>query len=533
MNILKFGNNMFSWLKESYVFYAVLVFNLFFISTLPFYPSMDGPAHIYNSNALSLFMKGDAGILTDFLKCNYIFIPNWISHLIMSFFCLIAPAWMEEKLLLCLYIIGMSISFRLLIKKICPENVLLSVLIFPFIYSFLFHLGFYNYCISFIFLFYSLFFWINNKDTNSIVKHFTLSGLLLVCYFSNVLTFAFLGLSLGLLIIAIEINERNNRSIFQLLNAIFKKLGLLFIISIPSLILLSIFYKTNVFSPTDTRMSFHELLKQIFDVRSLISYDYGGEVKITRKYFYIFLSIFILSLYKRYKNKGSNKVTAMFTINDILLVPALLSLLLYFIVPNGSGAGMMSDRYSLLFYMLLIIWMASQSLPKQICALLAFLILLLHLGQLFKNQNGTIRGLNKDALTIVDASRYINANSIVFPVNMTDNWLEGHFSNYLGVGKPIVILENYEASVNWFPLRVNWDKVPRVQLANKDNVSGMGWISNLNAKKNKQIDYVFLYGTTSKLEDVSLVELKTILKLNYNLIYTSTNKYVSLYKINK
>ena len=73
-----------------------------------FYPSMDGPSHIYNSNALSTFNKKVMVVLNDFLKCNYIIIPNWTSHIIMSFICLIAPAWVAEKVLLYLYIIGMA-----------------------------------------------------------------------------------------------------------------------------------------------------------------------------------------------------------------------------------------------------------------------------------------------------------------------------------------------------------------------------------------------------------------------------------------
>jgi hypothetical protein len=220
----------------------------------------------------------------------------------------------------------------------------------------------------------------------------------------------------------------------------------------------------------------------------------------------------------------------MFTRYDIILLPALISLILYYIEPDGSGAGMMSERYNLIFYIFLIIWMASQLLPKRISQMLMLLVVLLHLALLFKNQNGTIRGLNKDALSIVEASKYMEPNSLVLPINMTDNWLEGHFSNYLGIDKPLILLENYEASVNWFPLKLNWDKLPKVQLDNKDSISGLRWISNPYTSNIKQIDYVLLYGIITKINDAKWIELKNTLNLKYNLVYSSPNNYIGLYK---
>ena len=65
---------------------------------------------------------------------------------------------------------------------------------------------------------------------------------------------------------------------------------------------------------------------------------------------------------------------------------------------------------------------------------------------------------------------------------------------------------------------------------NKDSISGLTWISNPYSTNIKQIDYVFLYGITLKIDDVTMVDLKNTLRLNYNLIYTSSNKYISLYK---
>ena len=521
----------FTWLKESYVFYGVLLINLILISTIRFYPSMDGPAHLYNSNLICHLIKGDCSSLSDFFVLNRMPIPNWTSHFILSAFGYILPVWLADKILLYFYIIGLAISFRLLINKICPGNYL-SVFIFPFTYSFLFHLGFYNYCLSFIFLFFTLYYWLKTKNEQSTKKYIILSLLIVLAYFSNVLTYCFLGLCLGLFILAFEITDYSEkRLILFSIKRTLKKLFQLFLISLPSLVLLIIFYKTTTFFPSESSNSVNELTKWINDVRALIVYDYLREEKITQQFFHIMIAIVSISVFLRFQNNNLKNFTKRINEFDIILIPVMIALILLYIIPNGSNAGMMSDRFCLMFFILLVIWVASQPLPKKVSQLFMILIIILHFALLFKHQNKTIKVLNNDALIIEEASKYIEPGTLVLPVNMTDNWLEVHFSNYLGLNKPIVILENYEAAVGWFPVKWNFNKLPEIMLGDKKSISGIQWITNPNSIKTKQIDYVFLYGNISKINDPKWEELKKTLLSHYRLIYTSNNRYIGLYKI--
>jgi hypothetical protein len=240
----------------------------------------------------------------------------------------------------------------------------------------------------------------------------------------------------------------------------------------------------------------------------------------------------VINIYSRIKKDASYSFKLLFFKYDIILIPVLFALLLLYIVPNGSGAGMMSDRYCLIFYMFLILWLACLPLQKNVTQIIMILVIVFHFGMLLKNHNGTIRRLNKDAVTIVEASKNIEPGSIVLPINLTDNWLEIHFSNYLGINSPLIILENYEVCVDWFPLKLNWQNLPKVQLEDKNSVSGLEWISNPYSNKVKQIDYIVLYGIISKIDDIKWQELKNELSLHYSLKYTSDNKYISLYKRN-
>lgn len=523
--------NNFSWLKEKYIFYSVLIINLSLLSTVRYYPSMDGPAHLYNSNLIYHLLKGDCTPLYDFYTFNKILIPNWIGHFILASLYFIFPAWLAEKAMLILYLTGLVFSFRLLVKQICPENIYLSIFIFPFAYSFLFHLGFYNYSISFIFLFTTIYYWLKTKNEHNFKKYLILFGLFTLTYFSNALTFCFLGLCLGLYIISYEIDEYLcKKDLSFSIKSVIKKLTVLFLVSLPGLILLIVFYKTTTFFHSQGQYSASELTKWINHVRALISYDYTGEEIITQQFLHLAVIITSISIFLRVQKNLSKSFASMINKNDIILLPVLIALIALYIVPDSSGAGMMSDRYCLMFSMLLLIWVSTQPVPQKIGQLILALVIVFHFGLLFKDHNGTIRNLDHDASLIAGTSKYVKQGSIVLPINMSDNWLEGHFSNYLGVDKPMIILENYEANVGWFPIKWNLKNIPDIVLNDKNSISGIQWINNPQSKSQKRIDYILLYGNPGKIEDPNWNELKVQLSAGFKLKYKSENNYVMLYE---
>jgi hypothetical protein len=523
--------NFKKWPTEKIIFYAVLALSVLLLLTVKFYPSMDGPSHLYNSNLICHLLNGHPSIVGSYFILNKDVIPNLTSYFILSLFNSFLPGWLAEKILLILYLIGIAISFRLLIKQLNPSNAGLSVLIMPFAYSFLFHLGFYNFSLSFIFMFLAIYYWLKNREKGGLLKYFILFLFISFTYLSAIITFVFLGFILGLFILVYSIKDyykEYNRSL--IVKKLFRELIFLFIVSLPCLIFSIIFIKSTIYFPSKEHYSLGELIKWLNDARCIIVYDYEGEARLTGQFLHIAIAILSISFFTRFYQKGAWFYKDKIRRSDIFLIPTLIALILLFVVPNGSNAGMMSDRFCLLFYLFFIVWVSSQSLPKRVSLLFVVLIVMVHLGLLFKRQNSTIRNLDKDAIAIYNAAKYIEENSIVLPVNMSDNWLEPHFSNYLGVDKPMIILENYEASVGWFPTKWNVQKMPRLKLGGLDAINGIQWISNTQSSQVKQIDYVFLYGSTNKINDLHWVELKSVLEKSYKMVFTSGNHYVAIYK---
>ena len=506
-------------------FYIVLFINLVLLSVTKFYPSMDGPTHLYNSNLLLNLLSGNE-FINKFYSINSVAIPNWTSHVMLALFNIIVPGWLAEKFLLYIYITGMAFSFRYFLRQSNPNNSYLSILIFPFSYTFLFHLGFYNFSLSFIFMFLALGYYIKNVRTLSVGIYCTLTILLLLCYYSNILVFGFLGLSLGTFLLQIAIEFYNkDKDVSKTLRFLLRRMLFLFITSLPALTLGLVFLLQTKFFPTNQKYAIQEIMKWITDVRPLIVYAYDSDKTLTAPFFSILFILSFLIITKEIKRKENNNINTYF-----LLLPLFLSLALLFLVPDGAGAGMMTNRLITVVFMFALLFIGSMAKNIKLNSIIMIVIVILHIGLLFKHLNGTIKKLDKHAQTLYETSDKILSNSIVLPVNFSEHWIELHPSNYLGADKPLVILENYEASVGWFPVKWDAKERPQITLSGKTELNKIKWPTNTNSKNKKEIDYVIILGNIEMLKLGEWSDLKTILSDDFKLIYESKDKYAYLYK---
>lgn len=486
---------------------------------------MDGPAHLYNSNIVLNLIKGNNAI-SEFYSFNNLPIPNWTSHFILTVLMSFLKPWLAEKILITLYVTGMALSFRYFVNTLNPQNISLSILIFPFIYSFLFHLGFYNFSISFVLFFLTFSYWLNIYNSKNPWKFLLLFILFAFTYFSNLLIFGFLTLVIVLYIIYFSYEKfLESKDLNMSIKFFYRKLLTLIILALPYFVLLLIFSLNVKFYALEGGYSFKELFKWINDARPFIVYDYLGEEIITEQYFHILIILLILSFVINFKEAKNNNIKY-----NILLIPLTIILLLYITTPNNSGAGMMSYRYCLILFMFGISWIVLRAVNIKFNYFLIIIMLFLHFIMLFKQLNGTLKQLDKDAIVIKQADKYIRENSIVLPINLSDNWLEIHFSNYLGVEKPMIILENYEANVNWFPVRWRRQDFPNVLLEDRNVLSGIGWPNNKESIIKRQIDYVVLYGNLEKLNNAEYAELKELLSTKFKLKYKSENSYLIIFE---
>lgn len=539
---------------ESIFFLAIVILNSLPVLTNKFFPTMDGAAHLYNSNLINHLLFYGSSELNNFFAFNLQPVPNWTGHLILSVFNLFLPAFIAEKLFVLLYFFGLPYSFRALIKTIQPDNILIIYLVFPFVYSFLFLLGFYNFSIAIIFMLLALNHWIKRQNEilsiRNLVVLFVLSAL---TYFSHIFVFAVLMLEICLYALwqFLEKSGRRNGDYHKYVLMSLKKIAGLFIGTGLFIVLSIVYYNSQPASGPANFLDKYTLISWIETVRPIIIYNPDIEEAFTKKIFYILVMLIIIIAYTRINSLFSSEGNARRTgfngffskvvlSGDFWLLSALILLALYFILPDSDGqAGFVSVRVCLLFFLFVILWIASQKLQKWLMIFAAVVVLYFNF-RLVLYYSDEIESLNKTAVNCNALESYIKPNSIVLPVNCSDNWLKIHFSNYLGVDKPMIILDNYEAATEYFPLKWDCNITPNTILGNvgmnqtaclecdPNRYNSVQWRSNLNNVVDT-IDYVFVLGDPSLNADSCRMDVMNVVRSDYQLLFS--NEDCMLYEI--
>ena len=208
--------------------------------------------------------------------------------------------------------------------------------------------------------------------------------------------------------------------------------------------------------------------------------------------------------------------------NLSLIYVALILLGLYFILPDGVGyASVFSVRTLMLSFLFFILWLALQKRNRFIQYLV--------IGLLFFYQNHRMNELeewsiskNNKAKELIAIGNLIPENSIIKPIRMVNVWQYFHISNYMGVNKPQIILENYEAKHDYFP--VTWKY--NLEEENKNQTNGF-FQTTINGKE-YTIDYLVVLGE-GKTNDIRELKQIEFAEDNFPKVYQSY--FVTLYKV--
>ena len=532
--------NLFSKLSslakyEPLFFLLITVIHLLPLLLLKFFPALDGAPHLHNANLIVQLLWEGNSELSKYYQINPLPVPNWSGHLILAFFGWFLPGFIAEKILLIGYVFGFAYAFRHLIRDINPGNVVLSYLAFPFMYTFVLFLGFYNFSIGIVFMMLTLSFWIKGEGRDLDNKGILLLGLLfLLTYFSHLLVFGVLILLLVLrmlyqLVMDVRFGNKGVPNVLKQRKG--RIINFLIAAALPMFLTLYYFFSMHSFSGYKY-LPVSRLFGWLFHIRPLIVFHHGKEKPFTLALFLLLLTLLISGVYKNWQSNGiqshvNNKNVAL---SAYWLFSALFICLLYFILPASEGAaGFISVRLCYIFFLLMIFWIASYELPKWTKVLALAVTLIANFGSnIIYSENLSSR--NKQVNSVHEVAEYIEPNALILPVMNNEHWKLGHYSNYLGIDKPLVILENYECSAGYFPLVWNNEDFSNTLFGKNtsEDYSCLSWPSNPENEPEK-IDYVFTYRELKIEKDPCNRKIKETLDEHYNKIYR--NELCQLYEL--
>lgn len=527
------------WDPDCSLFWVLIALSLLPLWSARYFPSQDGPAHIYNALILRDYHRPSGAVFREYFELNPGPEPNLLGHWIMSGLMLIVRPWVAEKLLITLYIVLLPLSARYAVRAVSRGGSFLAFLSFPLIYSLALHKGLYNFCLGLPLYFYFVGFWLRRRGRFNARGMAVLLGLSLLLYFAHVVALLSAYATVGMVAVtqlALEEFARGRGEINLPSRArnVLSRIILPAFVLLPSLILAARFFLQHRGDPTGIQPA-ARMLNELRRLSPLVSYR-KSEGICAGLVAMLFATLTLCGMWRLLVKRA--RVSA-----DVLLPALAVSLLFYFLSPNSAaGGGLISPRLMLFCYLLLILWLACTPFPQwaQWAVRASAAILFLWMLAAYTVR---YRQLNVYLADYAECAPLIERNATLLPICLTDRGyyderrpltsdhvarLFVHAADYVAVDRNLVDLSNYEATQGYFPTLFR----PGVSPEGCIKANGEGLLDYPTRSHGRgRIDYVLIWDIhPNQVGDALPESVKRDLAQAYDLIHISPRGFLKLYR---
>ncbi|MDE0040727.1 MAG: hypothetical protein OXT74_01715, partial [Candidatus Poribacteria bacterium] len=167
------------------LFIALLLIHVAPIWIFSYFPTQDGPAHVYNSKILKDYHDSGNHEIREAYRLNLRLFPNWTSHASMMALMYVVPPTIAEKLFLTVTIALLPLSLCYLLSAIDRRFVLFSLVGFIFSHHNLLHMGFYNFSLSVSLALFTLGYWWKHRRGIQVRQIVVLNVMLVLTYVTH------------------------------------------------------------------------------------------------------------------------------------------------------------------------------------------------------------------------------------------------------------------------------------------------------------------------------------------------------------
>ncbi|MGD1855205.1 MAG: hypothetical protein ACFB2W_13255 [Leptolyngbyaceae cyanobacterium] len=538
---------------DNRLFLVLIGFFLVPIWLFEYLPLQDGPIHIHTADVLHSFLTDSPSIFQDYYVTNLQLAPNWTTQVILTGLMFITSPAIAQKLLLSLYVILLPLAVRYALNGVRPEAPsFLAFLAFPLCYNLTVNMGFFNFACSLVVFLFTLGYWLRHRNRPS------QAGLLLLLvlglYFTHLFSFIIFCLVVGVLIlwqgISLLLSSTRQEYPAVLRQLLMKTILPTGIALLPVWLMCLQFLSQNSTGSTGPRwsasMADNLRLGSLITLSSLVSHSWL-ELVCAIAIGLVLISLTVYSLQKR----DSPKLAA----KDGLLVVTLVLLGVYLLAPKSlSGSVTIKDRLLLYPVLTLMLWLAAGQYPSAIRRSLTGLLVSISVAMLVI-QTTTYGYLNDYWREYTSVAPLIEEQATLLAINLPapqdspsapDLWRPPKFvrpwqinpfinvSGHIAVARKAVLLNNYQANEDYFPVNFRPELNP-FEIMSADDWRLLGKklhvdILDYAAKTGRPVDYVAVWQTADRPREEQEAVFQQ-LGAAYELIYTSPQRgYARLYR---
>jgi hypothetical protein len=409
-----------------------------------YFPSQDGPCHIYNSFILRHYNDPEY-VFNQFYDVRKAPIPNWASHASMTLLMYLVPPLIAEKLLLTGYIVLMAVSMRYLVNAVEGDRTPLVFLGLPFIYNYLFLMGFYNFSLGVALFMLSMGYWWKRFSAFNVKHAVVLGSLLVVAYFCHPVPLVLAVLSI-VLVAALSLPHRFSR---------WKQALMSLLCTLPSLGLLFYYIQTRGTEQSPGSWTLARLWEYFIRNESLA---YHSESQIIFGWLVTgaFAFLFFYALVRDHLFTKGWRFELRLRRRDFLLLLCIAFFVIYLRAPDGmSGGGFIKTRMALFPFLIVIPWL-SWNMPGIAKGVVGGALALLSVAYI-AHVSYYHKIMNDDIKVYISGYDAVERNKVILPLGFDyigKSWRIGifvHTPGYYGYETGCINLINYEASTNYFP----------------------------------------------------------------------------------
>jgi putative flippase GtrA len=520
-----------AWIAPA-IFAGLLLLHVLPIWIVRYFPTQDGPLHV--ENVLALLRFRDSPLLQHWYVANWGAQPNWLTQAILAGLLQVVGPVTAEKLVLTGYTVLFPLGFRALLPP-GRDGWWAALAAFPFVHSFPFHMGFWNFCYGLALALLAVGFWARRRGRLGPVRWLALAVLSLLLFFAHSVAFAGAFLTIGALLawrLALALHRARGRPARRrlVLRAYALRSSAAALAALPGGALLLAWLLAHSDS-LSSRLPFLELAAKLATAYALVSIDRREILLACAVSLVLFVGVVHLALVRA---TGTRTLRPY----DGWLLAAAAFAVLYFAIPEVVAAGAhVSDRLALFSLLSVTAWIATGAAPaiavQRVALALAGIAVVVTGIRLEKQLQ-----LSAHVEEYVAAAEALGPDRVLLPVPVSPHGPRDENGRNLGYRvKPLlhatgwivarnggVDLKNSQAFTDHCPVRFPDQNNPFLLLAGSlARMEGEPPCIDLRAAVRAKVDYVLLYGATpAALASPCGARMERDLHASYERVYRSS-----------
>jgi hypothetical protein len=529
---------------ENLIFILLLGIYVVPIWWFPYFPSQDGPGHLYNAYLLSGWSNSTFPIDRSFFAFNPAPVPNWLGSVLLALLIKITNPLRAEKLALTLYVTFLPVAMRYAARSVRSNARYLYFFAFAFVYNWFFHLGLLNFCISLAWYLLFIGYWIRNRDHLHARQMFALLAITVPFYFSNGLSYYMALGAVGVLSVACGLREFERATWKHTWkqwcgNILKPQIGLL--LAIPLTLLYLALHGRN-FHPSglvpSAPMTWKDVSWSVTRLTALRASTAEADLQVSHALAILLLIGFLWSCYCRRKERR-----LLWT--DSLLVVAAAEFVLYLIAPaNGAGGSLLQARMILFPLLTFVLWLAVQPIGKISAFILAVAAAVLSTTLVAFDVKRYVQltpALEEFYATSSHIERQATILSLEFGKGLDEKRRDLHLkydpfihaAGLISIERSLVDLNDYEAESRNFPLvyKAALDPSEIIGEGHEYAFPPVAHIGQYYRTTGRSVDYVLLWGVDEENSRAPAAQdIFQELATNYVLTYSAPHSPLQLYR---